>query len=127
MIKLTFDENGNQIKVLDVFMFQKEAERTLRNDLRYEYVCSNMAMGLAGECGEVVDLLKKHIWQGKDLDINDLIEEVGDVLWYIANLCNVNNITMEECMLTNVNKLKKRYPNGFSIKDANERKDKVVE
>ena len=127
MIKLTFDENGNQIKVLDVFMFQKEAERTLRNDLPYECVCSNMAMGLAGECGEVVDLLKKHIWQGKELDINDLIEEVGDVLWYIANLCNVNKITMEECMLTNVNKLSKRYPNGFSIKDANERKDKVVE
>ena len=127
MIKLTFDENGNQIKVLDVLMFQKEAERTLRNDLPYECICSNMAMGLAGECGEVVDLLKKHIWQGKELDINDLIEEVGDVLWYIANLCNVNNITMEECMLTNVNKLRKRYPSGFSIKDANERKDKVVE
>lgn len=127
MIKLTFDENGNQIKVLDVFMFQKEAERTLRNDLQYECVCSNMCMGLSGECGEVIDLLKKHIWQGKELDINDLIEEVGDVLWYIANLCNVNNITMEECMLANVNKLKKRYPNGFSIKDANERKDKVVE
>ena len=127
MIKLTFDENGNQIKVLDVFMFQKEAERTLRNDLQYECVCSNMCMGLSGECGEVVDLLKKHVWQGKNLDINDLIEEVGDVLWYIANLCNVNSITMEECMLANVNKLKKRYPNGFSIKDANERKDKVVE
>lgn len=127
MIKLTFDENGNQIKVLDVFMFQKEAERTLRNDLQYECVCSNMCMGLSGECGEVIDLLKKHIWQGKELDINDLIEEVGDVLWYIANLCNVNNITMEECMLANVNKLRKRYPNGFSIKDANERKDKVVE
>ena len=127
MIKLTFDENGNQIKVLDVFMFQKEAERTLRNDLQYECVCSNMCMGLSGECGEVIDLLKKHIWQGKELDINDLIEEVGDVLWYVANLCNVNNITIEECMLANVNKLKKRYPNGFSIKDANERKDKVVE
>ena len=125
MIKLTFDENGNQIKVLDVFMFQKEAERTLRNDLPYECVCSNMCMGLAGESGEVIDLLKKHVWQGKELDINDLIEEIGDVLWYVANLCNVNNITMEECMLTNVNKLRKRYPNGFSVKDANERKDKV--
>ena len=53
-----------------------------------------------------------------------MIEEVGDILWYIANLCNVNKITMKECMDANVEKLRKRYPNGFSIKDALERVDK---
>ena len=125
MIRFAFSEEGNMINEMDVDTFQKEAERTLRNDLPYECVCSNMAMGLAGESGEVIDLLKKHVWQGKELDINDLIEEIGDVLWYVANLCNVNNISMKECMKSNVEKLKVRYPQGFSIKDANERKDKV--
>ena len=108
-------------------IFQREARRSLRDDLPYEAMCSNMCMGLAGEIGEVIDIMKKHIYQGKELDITDVIEEVGDVLWYIANFCNVNNITMDECMERNIKKLRKRFPNGFTIKDANERKDKMGE
>ncbi len=108
-------------------IFQREARRSLRDDLPYEAICSNMCMGLAGEIGEVIDIMKKHIYQGKELDITDVIEEVGDVLWYIANFCNVNNITMDECMESNIKKLRKRYPNGFTVKDANERKDKMGE
>ena len=108
-------------------IFQREARRSLRDDLPYEAMCSNMCMGLAGEMGEVIDIMKKHIYQGKELDITDVIEEVGDVLWYIANFCNVNNITMDECMESNIKKLRKRFPNGFTTKDANERKDKMGE
>ena len=108
-------------------IFQREARRSLRDDLPYEAMCSNMCMGLAGEIGEVIDIMKKHIYQGKELDITDVIEEVGDVLWYIANFCNINNITMDECMESNIKKLRKRFPNGFTIKDANERKDKMGE
>ena len=108
-------------------IFQREARRSLRDDLPYEAMCSNMCMGLAGEIGEVIDIMKKHIYQGKVLDITDVIEEVGDVLWYIANFCNVNNITMDECMESNIKKLRKRFPNGFTIKDANQRKDKMGE
>ena len=108
-------------------IFQREARRSLRDDLPYEAICSNMCMGLAGEIGEVIDIMKKHIYQGKELDITDVIEEVGDVLWYIANFCNVNNITMDECMESNIKKLRKRFPNGFTTKDANERKDKMGE
>ena len=108
-------------------IFQREARRSLRDDLPYEAMCSNMCMGLAGEIGEVIDIMKKHIYQGKELDITDVIEEVGDVLWYIANFCNVNNITMDECMESNIKKLRERFPNGFTVKDANERKDKMGE
>ena len=125
---MKFMFNGN-IKVPaknDLDVFQEEALRSMRSDLPYEAICSNMCMGLAGETGETVDIFKKHIYQGKDLDINDVIEEIGDILWYIANLCNVNKITMKECMESNVEKLRKRYPNGFSIKDALERADKNV-
>lgn len=123
-MKFMFNGNVNEPAKNDLDMFQEEALRSMRNDLPYEAICSNMCMGLAGETGETVDIFKKHIYQGKDLDINDVIEEIGDILWYIANLCNVNKITMKECMESNVEKLRKRYPNGFSIKDALERVDK---
>ena len=123
-MKFMFNGNVNEPAKNDLDMFQEEALRCMRSDLPYEAICSNMCMGLAGETGETVDIFKKHIYQGKDLDINDVIEEIGDILWYIANLCNVNKITMKECMESNVEKLRKRYPNGFSIKDALERADK---
>ena len=123
-MRFMFNGNVNEPVKNDLDVFQEEALRSMRNDLPYEAICSNMCMGLAGETGETVDIFKKHIYQGKDLDINDVIEEIGDILWYIANLCNVNKITMKECMESNVEKLRKRYPNGFSIKDALERADK---
>ena len=123
-MKFMFNGNVNVPAKNDLDVFQEEALRSMRSDLPYEAICSNMCMGLAGETGETVDIFKKHIYQGKDLDINDVIEEIGDILWYIANLCNVNKITMKECMESNVEKLRKRYPNGFSIKDALERADK---
>ena len=125
-MKFMFNGNVNEPAKNDLDVFQEEALRSMRSDLPYEAICSNMCMGLAGETGETVDIFKKHIYQGKDLDINDVIEEIGDILWYIANLCNVNKITMKECMESNVEKLRKRYPNGFSIKDALERADKNV-
>ena len=123
-MKFMFNGNVNEPAKNDLDVFQEEALRSMRSDLPYEAICSNMCMGLSGETGETVDIFKKHIYQGKDLDINDVIEEIGDILWYIANLCNVNKITMKECMESNVEKLRKRYPNGFSIKDALERADK---
>ena len=123
-MRFVFNGNVNEPAKNDLDVFQEEALRSMRSDLPYEAICSNMCMGLAGETGETVDIFKKHIYQGKMLDINDVIEEIGDILWYIANLCNVNKITMKECMESNVEKLRKRYPNGFSIKDALERADK---
>lgn len=122
---MKFNTEGTPVKTLGIEEYQIEAHRSLRMDMPYELTCSNMCMGLAGECGETVDMLKKHIYQGKDLDINDLIEEIGDVMWYVANLCTVNNITLEECMIANADKLRKRYPNGFSIEDALARVDKA--
>ena len=123
-MRFMFNGNVNEPVKNDLDVFQEEALRTMRSDLPYELVCSNMCMGLAGETGETIDIFKKHIYQGKELDINDVIEEIGDILWYVANLCNVNKITMRECIESNIEKLRKRYPNGFTVKDALERVDK---
>lgn len=74
----------------------------------------NGALGLTGEAGEVADMIKKHIFHGHDLDRDALIKELGDVCWYIALLCTAINVDMSEVMSRNIEKLKNRYPEGFS-------------
>ena len=73
----------------------------------------NAAYGLNGEAGEVIDLLKKHEFQGHDLPNEKLIDECGDVLWYCALLADALGFTLEQVMNRNIDKLRKRYPDGF--------------
>lgn len=80
-------------------------------------------MGLCGESGEVIDHVKKHIAQGHELDRNKLIEELGDVAWYLAKCAAALNTDLETICQMNITKLKKRYPNGFSSYDSINRKD----
>lgn len=72
------------------------------------------AIGLAGETGEVLELVKKHFYHGKPLDRTRLKEEIGDVLWYAANLARINGIDFEDVATSNIEKLKERHPNGFN-------------
>ena len=81
-------------------------------------------MGMSGETGEILDNLKKSVMYGKPLDAKNLKEECGDVLWYMAVMLDQLGSSFEEVMQMNVTKLAKRYPNGFSEKDALARKDK---
>jgi len=83
----------------------------------------HMAIGMNGEAGEVIDLLKKSMVYGKPLDEIKLKKEIGDVLWYVANLIDALGSSFEEVMQMNVDKLAERYPNGFTEADALERKD----
>lgn len=71
------------------------------------------ALGLAGEAGEVVDLLKKHWGHGKPLDQGHLLLELGDVLWYVVALARQHGFTLEEVAAANDAKLQARYPQGF--------------
>lgn len=73
----------------------------------------NGAIGLCGETGEVADLIKKYIYHGKELNVEDLVLELGDVLWYIAEIATAIDIDLESVFRENIRKLKKRYPNGF--------------
>ncbi len=74
----------------------------------------NGALGLTGEAGEVADMIKKHIFHGHDLDKGALIKEIGDVCWYVALLCTSIGVDMASVMERNIEKLKTRYPEGFS-------------
>ena len=91
--------------------YQTEAQRT---GARGQYVkMLNGALGLAGECGECVDLVKKHVFQEHSLDVEHMKEEIGDVLWYCAELATALGVTLDEIAQGNVDKLRRRYPDGF--------------
>lgn len=76
------------------------------------------ALGLNGEAGEVADIIKKWVFHKHKLATLKLAEELGDVLWYIAELCTGIDITLEAIMEMNIDKLKQRYPEGFSSKKS---------
>ena len=82
----------------------------------------HMTMGIAGEGGELVDAVKKTVFYGKPLDRTNVIEELGDLMWYIDGMCDVLAISLEEVMSKNVAKLQTRYKGeGFSNDSANVR------
>jgi len=81
----------------------------------------NGCLGLSGEAGEFNDMIKKHIFHKKELDIEHLKKECGDILWYVAMICHSMNWNMDEIMQMNIDKLKARYPEGFNIEQANNR------
>jgi len=80
-----------------------------------EQLILNGVMGLCGESGECIDIVKKHKFHGHLLDEEKLKDEASDCLWYLASIAAGLGITLEEIAIHNVNKLKKRYPEGFDI------------
>lgn len=82
----------------------------------------NGCLGLAGESGEVLDMVKKWVFHEKDLDKDHLKKEIGDVMWYVAMLCESFGFDLDEILQMNVDKLKARYPEGFDPEKANHRK-----
>jgi len=86
--------------------------------------CVHMALGIAGEAGELVDAIKKVAIYGKPLDIENISEELGDLEWYMEGLRSALDITRESVLQYNINKLNKRYPVQYTDADAQARKDK---
>ena len=95
--------------------YQMLAQRTARKDLcPYDHVF-NGVLGLCGEAGECADLLKKSAYQdGRDIK-QDMKEELGDCLWYCAELAAGMGWMLEEVGQENIDKLKRRYPEGFDL------------
>ena len=73
----------------------------------------NGCLGLAGESGELLDMVKKWIFHNTRLDRNHAKKEVGDVMWYVAMICHTFGWDLDEILQMNVEKLKARYPEGF--------------
>lgn len=72
------------------------------------------AMGLCTEAGEIQDILKRTLFYGNTFDPIHLREELGDILWYVALICNEMDWSLEEIMRHNLAKLQARYPERFT-------------
>jgi NTP pyrophosphatase (non-canonical NTP hydrolase) len=108
--------------------YQRLAGRTLIAGPDAEYAPEEImlvwnALGVAGEAGEVADLVKKGVFHRHGVDRDKLHEELGDLLWYVAALCSKMGFSMDEVMARNVEKLRKRYPAGYSAEASQARVD----
>lgn len=104
--------------------YQKISRRTMNKDLTFDQKLCNMAMGIAGEGGEIIDIIKKAQFQGHTLNTKNIKEEIGDLMWYVCNLSELIGADMGDILQNNFNKLLTRYPNGFNEEDSIIRKDK---
>lgn len=89
-----------------------EAKRTLPSMTLLEGI-TNAVLGLSGEAGECADMIKKMRYQGHPLEVRELILELGDVMWYVAAAATTLGMKLEDVGTRNIEKLRKRYPNGF--------------
>ena len=92
--------------------YQDLALRTAANTAP-DRLLLNGVMGLCGEAGECIDVVKKHLFQGHELAKEKLIDEAGDCLWYLAVLASALDVSLADIAEGNIDKLKKRYPDGF--------------
>ena len=105
--------------------YQTEALRTAAgmNHPNNDEILLNGVMGLTGESGECVDMMKKHLFQGHELDKEHMVKELGDVAWYIALSAYAMGYDLETILQMNVDKLRKRYPNGFEAERSLHRQE----
>ena len=107
-----------QAEPLTANEYQKKAMTTLNPELSKRDVLLNGVMGLCGESGECIDLVKKHLHQGHELDREKLSKELGDVAWYLAETAYALDVSLEEILRMNLDKLKNRYPQGFDAEKS---------
>ena len=93
--------------------YQQLAMVTLNPDLSKRDILINAVMGLCGESGEAIDLVKKHLHQGHALDEEKLKKELGDIAWYLAEAAYALDTDLDAIFEGNIAKLKARYPQGF--------------
>ena len=106
--------------------YQQQAGRTDPHPPGSRDAMLNGALGLAGEVGEVVEAVKKHVFHGHALDRQALVAELGDVLWYVARLAAAFGISLGDVAVRNLDKLQRRYPNGFSSECSRNRPENAA-
>lgn len=104
-------EDGKQNITMN--SYQQLARRTQNRELAPDYRIEHATWGLAAEVGEVLGIFQK-TRQGHGLAVERVIDELGDVLWFAAELCDCLGLTMGQVANLNIEKLKRRYPDGFS-------------
>lgn len=104
--------------------FNEYQQETLRTAGKFKNEIEELVawtMGIAGETGEFVDGVKKTLFHGHDLNREEKAKELGDILYYVARAAEVLGYSLEEIAVINIEKLKKRYPDGFSFEASRNR------
>ena len=109
---------------MQVNEYQKAAMATLNPALDKKDVLINSVMGLCGESGEAIDIVKKWLMKGHELDKEHLVKELGDVAWYLAEAATALDIPLEAVFQGSLDKLRQRFPNGFDTGASVNRKER---
>ncbi len=112
--------------------YQNQAARTLIDAPKHDIPGRDLmlvwvALGLTGEAGEVADHIKKGVLHQHGIDHERLVDELGDVAWYLTSIATLIGVPLSEVFERNIEKLKTRYPNGYSSEDSIARVDKQIE
>ena len=102
--------------------YQELAARTINKELDYTEVRDHALHLIAAECGEIHSLYQK-TYQGHGFSLVELMKEIGDLLWGIAELCTYYDFPLERVAEMNIEKLKARYPDGFDAEKSLHRKE----
>lgn len=103
---------------MEIKEYQQKAERTLARTKDSLTDDLHMILGMQTEAAEIADVYKKYVAYNKELDLINIKEEIGDMLFYIANLCNLHGWDLRDIMDTNIKKLEVRFPDKFSQEKA---------
>ena len=112
-----------EVKVWENYYQDKDDNMLLERDGKDIGGVFNACLGLSGEVGELNDMIKKWIFHEKPFDEEHAKKELGDVMWYVAMMCHSFGWDMDEILQMNIDKLKARYPQGFDVELANNRKE----
>ncbi len=102
--------------------YQKKAMATLNPALSEREILLNSVMGLCGESGEAIDIVKKWLMQGHTLDKTHLAKELGDVAWYLAEAATALGMELDDILQGNLDKLAARFPDGFDTQRSQQRR-----
>lgn len=109
---------------MQINFYQQAAMRTCRHTPGSQQALIEAALGLTGETGEAVDIVKKTMFGGHPLDKEKLLLEMGDIAWYLTEMCLALNVSFQDILEMNIKKLEKRYPKGgFTTQDSIARRD----
>jgi len=101
--------------------YQNLASRTMAQEEPVDRAMANFALGLCGEAGELGNKIKKVVFHGHELTDEakaEILEEIGDCLWYLASVCTMFGESLGVVAIDNIKKLAKRYPDGFSTQNS---------
>lgn len=119
--------DGQDVPPYPFIVYQAQAMRTAASLESAEEDLLHAALGICDEAGEIAKAFKGALAYKKELDINNLVEEMGDILWFIALMCDKLEIGMDYVAVRNIEKLYARFPEKFTTEDAIARADETLQ